>query len=180
LENEVLVRAAKRGDHDAFYKLIQVHKITLYKIAFSFLNNEEDALEAVQEVTCRMYIKINKLKEPRYFKTWLIRIMINYCSDELKKRKRTIPHDFNREHSRELLSAEPPISMENLNIENALKQLEPKYNQVIQLKYLHDLTIADIARILNCPEGTVKTWLNKALKRLRAFMKKEGETHASS
>lgn len=84
--NEQLVIKAIAGNEAAFIELMKMYKIDLYKTGLSFLKNEEEALEAIQEVTYRAYKSIRKIKEPAYFKTWLMRIMINYCQDQLKKK----------------------------------------------------------------------------------------------
>ncbi|MDP5275576.1 sigma-70 family RNA polymerase sigma factor [Chengkuizengella axinellae] len=166
---EQLVRKAQKKDHDAFYELISIHKFQLYKIAFSYFKNEQDALEAVQEVTCRAFIKIKKLKSPQYFSTWLIRILLNYCNDELKRKKRAEVKEIEisfEQNETEILT--------KVDLEKMVNLLDPKYQEVIKLKYVHDLTIPQIAAVVESPEGTVKTWLNKSLKLLRKQMKREG------
>lgn len=164
---ENIVTAAKQGDEEAFLKLMYENKTKLYRIAFSYLKNELDSLEAIQEVTYRAYIKIRKLRNPKYFNTWLVRIMINYCIDELRKRNKMIYKEI------EFKSFD--VSTSNLSIENAIEILEPKYKTVIILKYINDYTIQEIARIMQRPEGTIKTWLNKSLKLLREYYDKDGE-----
>jgi RNA polymerase sigma-70 factor (TIGR02954 family) len=173
-----LVQEAMKGKQDAFYELMQLQKIKLYKIAFSFLKNEEDSLEAIQEVTYRAYSRIKKLKQPQYFSTWLIRIMLNYCSDELKKKNRMSVQEIDLENSALLHQDGPQARIEHMEMEALLKQIDPKYQVVIQMKYIHDLTISDIATAMDRPEGTIKTWLNKALKSLRILVEKEGGFHA--
>jgi len=169
LELQDLVLKAKKGDEAAFYELMQLHKIRLYRIALSYLRNSEDAVEALQEVTYRAYRSIRKVKEPQYFKTWLTRILLNYCNDELKKRKRVLVSD-------DLISLMGAEHQSNwLEIEEVIGKLEPKMRQVIELKYVHDFKIKEIADILECPEGTVKTWLNKGLKELRGHLGEKGE-----
>src|SRR5690625_4427453 len=69
---------------------MHLYKVDLYKTAISFLKNEEKALEAIQEVTYRAYKNLKNIRQKQYFKTWLIRIMINYCNDELKKDHRVV------------------------------------------------------------------------------------------
>lgn len=86
MNNEGLVLAAKCGDDEAFYALIILHKDKMYRIAYTYMKNETEALEAVQEATCRAYVQLRKLREPSYFGSWLIRILMNYCVDELKRR----------------------------------------------------------------------------------------------
>src|SRR5690606_15433582 len=88
---EILAQAAIRGDEAAFVRLMADRKLQLYRIAYAYLRSEADALEAVQEVTCRAWLRIGKLKAPQHAAAWLVRIMIHYCIDELKRRKRSMP-----------------------------------------------------------------------------------------
>ncbi|OLS40602.1 sigma-70 family RNA polymerase sigma factor [Bacillus sp. MRMR6] len=167
-----LVKDAIKGNDVAFLQLIQLYKLDLYKTALSFLRNEEEALEAIQEVTYRAYKCVGKLKEPSFFKTWLIRIMINYCNDQLKKNKRVILNDelilqqgFTENHSA-------------MELKDAMLELDEKSREILTLKYFNDMKIKEIAVSMRCPEGTVKTWLNKALKALREKLgEKGGDLH---
>ncbi|MFE8702953.1 sigma-70 family RNA polymerase sigma factor [Cytobacillus sp. FJAT-54145] len=170
-----LVKAAKSGDDDAFYQLILLNKEKLYRIAYSYLKNETDALEAIQEVTFRAYTRIQKLKEDQFFTTWLVRIMINYCIDQCKKNSRMVGHEMDLENVKELQTDRPVINFNKLHIERALEMMEPKYRSIIELKYFQEFTISEIAEIVERPEGTIKTWLNKGLKGLRSFIHEEGE-----
>ncbi len=137
-----------------------------------YLKNEHDSLEAIQEVAYRSWKGISSVKSPEYFSTWLMKIMMNYCVDELNRKKRIIVQD---EFS-DVTSMEDIHTHEEL--EEAIDTLDGKCKQVIILKYFHDLRISDIAIMLECPEGTIKTWLNKALMELRKyFNSKEGENH---
>jgi RNA polymerase sigma-70 factor (TIGR02954 family) len=166
---EQLVKKAIRGDDQAFLQLLQLYKIDLYKTALSFLRNQEDGLEAVQEVTYRAYKSIRTLKEASYFKTWLIRIMINYCNDQLKKNKRIVLND-------EFLKQQGMTENHDLlEITDALNSLDDRSREILSLKYFHDMKIKEIAGTLKCPEGTVKTWLNKALKALRDKLETKGD-----
>ncbi|SFE84956.1 RNA polymerase sigma-70 factor, ECF subfamily [Paenibacillus catalpae] len=176
--NDLLVTAAKRGDDAAFYSLISQHKEKMYRIAYSYLKNETDALEAVQEVTCRAYMQIRKLKEPDYFGSWLIRILMNYCADEVKRKIRRNDGQQAAAAALEPLAASVESALlERVMLESAVEQLDANYQKVIQLKYYHDLTITEIARTLQKPEGTIKTWLHKALGGLRQRLAKEGESN---
>ncbi len=175
MHDEQLVIQAKNGDDDAFYEFIQNHKASLYRIAYAYFKNEQDALEAIQEVTCRAYHHIHKLKQPQFAATWLTRIMINYCADERRKRRRVQIHA-------EVSDLQPVTDRDRyqmIEVEQAVDQLNEKYRQVIILKYFEDLKIKDIAQALNQPEGTVKTRLNKGLRLLRrALGEKGGERNA--
>ncbi|HYK74058.1 MAG TPA: sigma-70 family RNA polymerase sigma factor [Pseudoneobacillus sp.] len=168
MNDEQMVQRAIRGDDEAFLNLIHMYKIDLYKTALSYLHNEEDALEAIQEVTYRAYKSIKTIREGSYFKTWLIRIMINYCNDQLKKNKRVVLGD-------EIMSAQGICeSHEEMELKDAMLSLDERSREILTLKYFHDLKIKEIASTMQCPEGTVKTWLNKALKSLRGKLEEKG------
>ncbi|UJF34194.1 sigma-70 family RNA polymerase sigma factor [Paenibacillus hexagrammi] len=170
MSTEEKVRAAQIGDTEAFQQLVSADKQRLYSIAYAYLKNEIDALEAIQETTCRAYLKLSKLKEPRYFHTWFIRILINYCIDEQKRKRNMLPLF----HLPEPLAADLALD-DKLSLQMAIDRLAPKLRHIIILKYYEDLTLTEIASLLEKPEGTVKTWLNKALQQLRNTFRKEGE-----
>lgn len=173
MDINTLLDQAKRGDEQAFFQLIAHHKYSLYRIAYAYLKNEQDALEAIQEVTFRAFKNLKKLREPKYFSTWLTRILINYCNDELKRKKRFI---HNHQHER-FEAGKTENNDDRIAVEYAIQKLGPKLQEVVVLKYFHDLTIDQIAHQLNRPEGTIKTWLNKALRDLRKELGNGGELH---
>lgn len=176
------MQAARRGDDTAFHALMQEHQAKLYRIAVAYLGSEPDALEAIQETTCRAYMQLRKLRDSRYFGTWLIRILMNYCADEQKRRKRTRmgTSTIAEEQATASTAWNPDESarLRSIMITDLVKELEPRYRQVIQLKYYHDMTITDIASAMGRPAGTIKTWLNKALQRLRLRLEKEVDIDA--
>lgn len=168
---EELVKAAQKGDSEAFYQLISEDIQKLYKIAYYYFKNQTDALEAIQEVTCRAYVKLQRLREPQFFSTWLTRIMINYCIDEQKRKKKLIHmEEVNHENS-----SSNEWDIDTIFIEEALDALDPKYKKVIILKYFQDMSTQEISKALQCPEGTVKTWVHRALAQLRILLNKEGD-----
>ncbi|MBE1556485.1 sigma-70 family RNA polymerase sigma factor [Sporosarcina limicola] len=165
---ELAVKAIA-GDDDAFLLLMYATKDALFRTALAYLKNEEDALEAVQEVTFRAYEKIHSLRKPEYAKTWLIRIMMNYCRDVLHKQKQ---FTFNKEALSQHGISE---NYTYLEVEEALAQLTEAQRELVHLKYLHDVKIKDIADMTATPESTVKTRLYKALKSLRSYFDEKGE-----
>lgn len=181
METNTIV-AAIRGDAEAFYELMNLHKEQLYRIAFRYLQSEQDALEAVQEMTYRAYRSISKLKEPKFFQTWLIRILINTCNDELKRLKVQIPmnEEIIYNNLKDLDDSTEPggrADLQRLDILEALDHLDTKYRQVIELKYFEDLTIQQIAVALERPEGTIKTWLIQSYKQLKEYLQERGDSH---
>lgn len=171
------VRLAQKGNDEAFYELIEPCKEQLYKMAYSYFFNEDHALEAVQETTCRAFTKIKKLKQPEFFKTWLVRILIRVCLDELNKKKRNRELQLRLSANQSAVHEPKDTIDQRLSLQAVLGQMDPKFQMVIQLKYFHDFTIPDIAKAMKKPEGTIKTWLNKALKHLRENYAKGDELH---
>jgi RNA polymerase sigma-70 factor (TIGR02954 family) len=169
LDNDIqLVQKAIDGDDEAFLSLIQTYKIDLYKTALAYLEKNDEAIEAIQEVTFRAYQRIHTLREASYVKTWLIRIMINYCNDQLKKNKRMVLGD-------ELISMQgESVDHNGMELRDAMTGLDTRSREILILKYFHDLKIKEIADAMQRPEGTVKTWLNKALKALREKLEEKG------
>lgn len=164
-----MAKKAIKGNDDAFLSLMLAHKEALFRTALAYLKNEGDALEAVQEVTFRAYEKIHTLRKPKYAKTWLIRIMMNYCRDVLHKQKRFV---FNEET---LLQYGISEDYTYLEVEEALAQLAEEQRELIYMRYLHEIKIKDIAEMTATPESTVKTRLYKALKSLRSYFDEKGE-----
>ncbi|MDF2987954.1 MAG: sigma-70 family polymerase sigma factor [Eubacterium sp.] len=172
---EELVRKAQKGDKEAFYKIISEAKVKLYKTAFAYLKDEHAALEAVAETTCRAYLSIGKLRDCRYFSTWVTKILINYCLDELKYiSKHAVLDDYCFEPVHIL--NEDTGADDRLDLNFALNLIKPKYRDVIIMKFFEDISVEDIAQSLNKPAGTIKTWINRGLKQLRQKLK-ESENH---
>lgn len=170
VEEKQLAERACAGDEEAFQQLIAAHRRRLYGIAYSYLHSEADALEALQETVCRGWLKCGDLREPETMIPWLIRILMNICADELKRRKRFQPL-FNHESQ----TTSEMISDSKLDLQEALAHMKPKYRDVLVLKYYQDMTIPEIARVLDKPEGTIKTWLYKGLKLMKGKLETGGE-----
>lgn len=162
-----LERRAIAREEEAFVALLQQHKSALLRTGFAFLKNEADVLEALQEVTYRAYKKIHTIKEPAYLKTWLIRIMINYCQDELKKRGRFA-------YGAETPDTAGAADYAQLELQEALASLPESEQQLIYMKYFQGIKIKDIAALEQIPEGTVKSRLHKTLRSLRRHFEGKG------
>ena len=139
----------------------------MYRIAFLYVNNKDLAIDAVDESIFKGLKAIKKLREPQYMETWLIRILINECNKELKKRKReifyeTIPENFSE-------------NLDNLDLKEAILHLPEDLKKVIILRYFCEYTLAKTADILDIPQGTVVTRQRKALKLLRVDLEEKEE-----
>lgn len=167
---EELFKRVRQRNEDAFLDMLQIYRDQLFKTAITYLKNETDALEAIQEVSYRAYKHIHKVTHPKYMKTWLIRIMMNYCLDELKQRQRMSPVATFFEQS-----TFDEDSIAKIDIQERIERLKKRYQIIVILKYYHQYTLTEIAESLNLPLGTVKTRLNKALGLLREDIGKGDE-----
>lgn len=168
---EEQVKLAIKGNEKAFENLMDACKEGLYRTAFAYVKNEQDAVDILQETVYKAYISIDKLKEVKYFKTWITKILINNAINFINKNKKIVY--ITEDVSNNTNSHEGNKIDERLDIMSSIDKLEDKYKNVIILKYFQDLTISEIAEVLNYPIGTVKTYLNKALSKLRVFMNEE-------
>jgi RNA polymerase sigma-70 factor, ECF subfamily len=162
------VRKARKGDAEAFSRLVRERKEDIYRIAYSYVKNRDDALDIVSDAIYKAFVSVRKLKEPEYFNTWFTRILINCANDYLKKSRRVVPMVESID-----LSQESNGSEDIMDLYSAIDKLEDKQKTVIILKYLNDLTITEVADILKMPVGTVKTVLHKALRELRLELKED-------
>lgn len=172
MQEKSLLLKAKKGNNKAFVELLQNEKIKLYKMAYIYMKNENDALDVVQETVARAYSKIHTVKEERYFTTWLMRILINTAIETLRKNQKIVPILEQQSEQIQVLSYD-----ERLDLLQAIEQLEEKYKTVILLKYYRDLSTKDIADLLDCPEGTVKTNVHRGIQQLKKYFNREGENY---
>ena len=158
---DIVEKAIKR-DEQALLQVLESYEDIMYRTAFAYLKNEHDAIEAIQETTYRCFKNIHKLKEPRYVGTWLVRILLNVCHDMHKKKSRI--------ELRGTLEDEGSYyDSPKLEIAEAIAQLPLEQQQLIFLKYFQDLKNIEIASVQNIPEGTVKSRLHTALRKLRHY-----------
>lgn len=156
-----LVKQALRGNKDAFVELIQQNTQDMYKVARSILTNEEDIADAIQETILTCYEKLKTLQQPKYFKTWLTRILINQCNDIVRREKREIPGDVF------IYASDVDTQMGDSEFRQMLSGLDEKYRLIVVLYYVRGLRVKDIAELLEMNEGTVKTRLARGREKLK-------------
>lgn len=164
-----LVVRAKKDDTEAFQTLIHEEKERLYKIAFVYVQNEDDALEVFQETVYKAFKSIATLKNNDYFSTWVTRILINTAIALLKKKQKIVP--LSQEIIENMGEAWHVKREEQLDLLEAMDEIEEKYKTVLLLRFYEDYTIPQISKFLNCPEGTVKTNIRRGLASLKKKMK---------
>jgi RNA polymerase sigma-70 factor, ECF subfamily len=161
-----LIKKAIKGNKKCLEELLVLHSDQLYRTAFLYVRNREDALDVVQEASYKAFLSINQLKNENLFLTWLIRILINCCYDLLKRNKRETPI----ENMIEQVSVMREKRVESLDLLEAVNQLNENYKTVIILFYFQDLPINKVAKVMNIPENTVKTYLSRGKERLKKLL----------
>ncbi|GAF63434.1 RNA polymerase sigma factor [Bacillus sp. TS-2] len=166
-----LVQKAKKGNDEAFEQLISFVRPKLYRTAYSYVRNEQDALDIYQETIYKAYTSLKLLKKPESFESWMIKIIVFKSIDFIRKDSRSFTTDSEEIFS-ELISNESINHIaHSLDLSEAFQFLDPKYKTIILLRYYHDLSIKEIASIMNFPEGTVKSHINRAQKELKPILK---------
>jgi len=146
----ILVRKAKKHDKEAFTELMEQNGKSMYKVAKAILKNDDDVADAMQETALTCWEKIDTLKKDEFFKTWLIRILINKCNAIYKQKKYLFPDEKLPE------TAVWEDDYANIEWKQLLKNLEEKYRTVIILYYVEGFKVKEIAEILEVSESTVK------------------------
>ena len=164
-----LVKRAKKGDSDAFQILIHEEKEKMYRMAYMYMRNEDDALEVFQESLYKALNSINTLKNDDYFSTWLMKILINTAITTLKKKQKLV--SMNSEIFDQIENKERYGTEEQIDLLQAMDDIEEKYKTVLLLRFYQDYTVKQIAAFLDCPEGTVKTNIRRGLELLRTKLK---------
>ncbi len=163
-QTESLVCRAKERDPDAFTLLMDMQMQGMYKVAWCILQKDEDVADAIQETILTCWEKLATLKENKYFKTWMTRILINNCYAIIKQNHKIaymdelpeIPTGFDTQHS---------------EWEEALSVLNENYRVVVILFYSQGFRTKEIAKILGIPDSTVRTRLARARVQLEKYYK---------
>jgi len=158
--DELTVRKAVNGDKLSFSN-------DAYRIAYCYLNNAEDSMDAVCDAVEKALRNIRTLREPGFFKTWFIRIVINECKIQLRKRKTVI---FMADKLYKDESYMSDAKEEAIDLQELLKKLEPLDRLLIYMKYYLGYTLEEIAGTVNLPPGTVKSRIYRNLKSLRIYL----------
>jgi RNA polymerase sigma-70 factor (ECF subfamily) len=183
--DEQLAEAAQRGGLAAFEELVARHRNRVYARAFTMLQHHEDALDLCQEAWLKIWQKLHQFQSKSSFVTWMTRIVINLCLDQLRKRQRhpTDSLDSLREKTGDtdwkmpVVTINPTARLEEdelrAKISAAMNQLSPDHRTVLVLHEFDEMAYKDIAALLGCSIGTVMSRLFYARKKLAALLAAE-------
>lgn len=162
---EELVAKAKKKDEKAFDELILLTQKEMYLIAKTKLNNEDDIADAIQETILSCYRNLRKLRDNKFFKTWLIKILINECN-KIYKNKRENNVSFEEKEIENYLKIEDD-SFENIGFDILIRNLKDDEKIILTLYYYSKYSTKEISKILKISEGTIRSKISRAKIKLR-------------
>jgi RNA polymerase sigma-70 factor (ECF subfamily) len=180
-----LIRAAQRGDQDAFEQLVRVYDQGVLRLAMNLLRSPEDARDVYQEAFLRVYRNLRTFRFDCSFHTWLYRIVTNICLDQLRKRKvrkeeppvietSDGPLDRMEGVEEEAAMADPERTLWNrqlkARIEGALGDLTPRERLVFELRHYQGLRLRNIGEVLGTTEEAAKNCLFRATQKMRSVL----------
>ncbi len=185
LEETELIRAAQRGDSEAFEQLVRTYDHNVLRMALNLLHSEEDARDVYQEAFLRVYRNLPRFRFDCSFSTWLYRIVANLCLDQMRKRKvrkedssavNTASGELDRfqfvaearadvDPERQLMSSEV-----NSRVQEVLSRLTPRERVVFEMRHFQGMRLRSIGEALGVSEEAAKNCLFRATQKMRAAL----------
>lgn len=173
------IAAARRGDRNAFNKLVQVYQIPVFNLTYRMLGNAQEAEDAAQETFLRAYKRLSTYQPDKKFSNWILSIASHYCIDLLRRRRfqwLSIDDDPMIEWLSSDEDQPDDVALRGERAEQVrslLERLEPSYRAPLVLRYWHDLSYKEIASILELTEPAVKTRLHRARLQMAALLEEQ-------
>ncbi len=179
-DEERLVLLAQEGDRTAFRELVECHMKRVYYLSYDLTGNHEDAEDLSQEVFVKVFHSLNQFRADAKFSSWLHRITVNTFIDKRRKYSpitESIENEYGEDGERtnqpvdKTASNDPEARAEaglmKVHIDTALEKLPSQQRAVFVLRHYHELALKEIAAILKISEGSVKSSLFRAIRRLQ-------------
>ena len=161
---------ALKAEMEQWQSVILENRAKYYRLAYSYVKNEHDALDIVQESLYKALRDYSKMRDEDAIKTWFYRIVVNTALNFIKKSKRVVYMNEAQWNALPGESEEDAVSLRD-----AVDSLPPRDKTVVTLRYFEDMKIGDIAKVLQENENTIKTRLYAALKKLKVSVLREQE-----
>ena len=181
-EDKALVEVARQGDMGAFEELVARHRDKIYARAYSMMRNEEEAIDLSQEAWIKGWQRLSQFHGESSFGTWMTRIVINLCLDQLRKQKRHRTESMEElneesggvERQMPVITVNPAAGLERSElrqrIDRALGQLSYEHRTVLVLHEFEELEYKEIAKVMECSIGTVMSRLFYARRKMAALL----------
>ena len=181
-DDKSLVQAAQKGDMGAFEELVARHRDKIYARAYSMMRNEEEAIDLSQEAWVKAWQRLKQFQGESSFGTWMTRIVINLCLDQLRRHKRQRAESIEAmdeesggvERHMPVVTVNPTEGLERIElrqrIDQALSQLSEAHRTAIVLCEFEGMEYKEIAKAMECSIGTVMSRLFYARRRMAALL----------
>ena len=181
-DDQALVRAAQKGNTGPFEELVARHRDKIYARAFSMMRNEEEAIDLSQEAWVKGWQRLNQFQGESSFGTWMTRIVINLCLDQLRKQKRHRTESIEAmdeesggvERHMPVVTINPTAGLERnelrQRIDKALSQLSHEHRTALVLHEFEEMEYKEIAKTMGCSIGTVMSRLFYARRKMAALL----------
>lgn len=181
-EDPTLVKAAQAGDMAAFEELVARHRDKIYARAYSMMRNEEESIDLSQEAWVKGWQRLNQFHGESSFGTWMTRIVINLCLDQLRKQKRQRTESIELlnedsggvERQMPVVTINPTAGLERSElrqrIDRALSQLSYEHRTVLVLHEFQEMEYKEVAKTMGCSIGTVMSRLFYARRKMAALL----------
>jgi RNA polymerase sigma-70 factor (ECF subfamily) len=178
-EDAALVRRCLRGDAEAVRSLVEQYQADVFGLCIRMLRHRHDAEDVTQEVFLRIFRSLRRWDSSRPLRPWVLGITVNRCRTWLSQRSRR-PEAV--DYLQEVAAGPPPDDAAELatEIESAVAQLRPDYRAVFVMYHEQGRPYEDIADALDCPVGTIKTWLHRARMEVMQCLRRRGMVESES
>lgn len=188
ITDEALVQRAQEGDTGALNALLDRYNPKVYNFAYRMIGNHPDAADAAQEALVKVYLHLRRFRGESAFSTWLYRLVVNTCRDELRRRSRISTESLDAPYEtetgnleREMKAVEdgPEELVQRLEVSyavhRAIGKLREDYRALIVLRDLQDLSYREIGEVTGLTVGTIKSRLHRARLAFRSLLRGEGD-----
>jgi RNA polymerase sigma-70 factor (ECF subfamily) len=191
IDEQSLVKRAKNGDLEAYEEIIKLYDKKVFSLIFNMIRNQDDVEDIAQEVFIKIYRNLKNFKEESSLYTWIYRITVNICIDEMKKRKQVVYLDEKIQVQDGEIEVQIPDTGKPLEeiaedkdikdrLINCINKLPENARIMIALRDIKEFSYQEIAEILNLNIGTVKSKINRARNMLKALLGQEGTFEEST
>jgi RNA polymerase sigma-70 factor (ECF subfamily) len=178
---EDLMSRVQRGDMNAYQELVRLYQRKVFRVISGYHRDPEDAMEVLQDTFLKVYTACQTWERRTSFSAWLYRIAINASIDRYRRgdkgRTTSLEDVMEAQVQKSALAATPHTPLDGLRdgerrrvLEEAVRRLPDRQREVVSLRYFADMQLGEIARTLNCPLGTVKSNLHKAVLALKVML----------
>ncbi|MBD3181133.1 sigma-70 family RNA polymerase sigma factor [Candidatus Poribacteria bacterium] len=179
MEDAELIRLCQEGDMSAFESIFRKHQNRVYNVTYRMMGNQDDAMDMTQDIFVKAYQKIGKFNFKSSFSTWIYRIAVNHCIDELRKRKRngqSVPLEEAITKADETTPEKQAVLNDRQqNVWKAINSLKDKDRSIIILRDIEGLSYKEISKVMKCSMGRVKSRIHEARQKLKKILEEQTE-----